>query len=62
MEPQGRTTRVESAEEVAGQIVSLIERPVPELYTSPTQAELVRRYYQEVGQFEENFTRRTSSS
>ncbi len=55
-------TRVESADEVAGQIVSLIEHPVAELYTSPSQAELVRRYYQDVGLFEESLIRRTPSN
>ncbi len=54
-------TRVESAEEVAGQIVSLIEHPVPEIYTNSNQAELVPQYYQDVGLFEENLTRRNAS-
>ncbi len=52
------STRVESADEVAAKIVSLIENPVPELYTSPAQAELVKQYFQDVGLFEENMARR----
>src|SRR6266704_2451294 len=52
------STRVESADEVAAKIVSLIENPVPESYTSPAQAELVKQYFQDVGLFEENMARR----
>ncbi len=55
-------TKVESADEVAAKIVSLIEHPVAELYTSPSQAELVQRYYNDVRQFEESLARRTSSN
>ncbi len=51
-------TKVESAEEVADRIVSLIEHPVPEIYTIPSQFEIVQRYYQDVGLFEENLARR----
>ena len=52
------STRVESADEVVAKIVFLIENPVPELYTSPAQAELVKQYFQYVGLFEENMARR----
>src|SRR6266550_4249790 len=45
---------VQSAEEVAAQIVRLIENPVAELYTNPASADLVSRYYGDVGKFEEN--------
>ncbi len=55
-------TKVESADEVAAKIVSLIEHPVAELYTSASQPELVRRYYQDVGLFEENLLQRTSNT
>jgi len=51
---------VESADEVAGKIASLIEHPVPEVYTNPSMSDLVQRYYQDVGKFEENMTRRTT--
>lgn len=47
------TTLVETAEEVAAKIVSLIETPVAELYTAPQMPELTQRYYQDVGAFEE---------
>lgn len=40
---------VQSAEEVAGQIASLIEHPVAELYTNPNLRDLVLQYYQDVG-------------
>ena len=53
---------VQSAEEVAGQIATLIEHPVPELYTNPALAGLVSQYYQDVGKFEESLARRTGSS
>ena len=53
---------VQSAEEVADQIATLIEYPVAELYTNPALAGLVSQYYQDVGKFEENLVRRTGSS
>jgi short-subunit dehydrogenase len=49
---------VQSAEEVADQITSLIEDPVAELYTSPALKELTLRYYQDVGAFEEKMGQR----
>src|SRR5881396_3261953 len=51
---------VESADEVAGKIASLIEHPVPEVYTNPSMPDLVQRYYQDVGKFEESMDRRTA--
>ncbi len=51
----GRMT-VQSAEEVASQIASLIEHPVAELYTNPSSADLVEQYYRDVGRFEENMS------
>jgi short-subunit dehydrogenase len=45
---------VQSAEEVAGQIASLIEHPVAEFYTNPDLRDLAVRYYQDVGAFEES--------
>jgi len=49
---------VQSAEEVAGQIASLIENPVAELYTNPGLRDLAVRYYQDVGAFEERIGQR----
>lgn len=53
--------RVQSADEVAAQIVSLIDHPVAELYTNPASPELAQRYFQDVALFEENMLRRRSS-
>lgn len=47
------TTRVETADEVAAKIVTLMDHPVAELYTAPQMAEITQRYYQDVGAFEE---------
>jgi hypothetical protein len=35
-------------------IATLIEHPVPEAYTNPASHDLARRYYQDVGAFEEH--------
>lgn len=43
----------QTAEEVAALIARLIEQPAPELYTNPAQPEMMRRYYEDVGAFEE---------
>ena len=51
---------VESADEVAGKIASLVEHPVPEVYTNPSMPDLVQRYYQDVGKFEEGILRLTT--
>jgi short-subunit dehydrogenase len=53
-------TRVESADEVAARIVSLIDTPVAELYTSADSAGRVEGYFKDVGAFEENLARRQS--
>ena len=47
----------QSAEDVAARIAGLIERPEPELYTNPTQPEVMRRYFEDVGAFEERMAR-----
>jgi NADP-dependent 3-hydroxy acid dehydrogenase YdfG len=52
------TTLVETANEVAAKIASLIEQPVAELYTAPQMADLTRQYYQDVGAFEERMASR----
>ena len=46
--PQGSQT----ADDVAAAIIRLIEHPVPELYTNPGSAEMVRRYSQDAAAFE----------
>lgn len=49
----------QSADEVAEKIVALIAHPVAEIYTNPASAGLARRYYEDVGAFEQNASRRT---
>ncbi len=51
-------TRIESAEEVAAKVASLIDSPVPELYTNPGARDFVESYFRDVGAFEEEFSRR----
>ena len=40
-------TQIQSADEVAGQIVSLIENPVAELYTNQSSPALVQQYFRD---------------
>jgi short-subunit dehydrogenase len=42
----------QSADEVAAAIVRVIAEPVAEIYTNPSHAALVQRYFQDVGAFE----------
>lgn len=56
--PAGGAARPQSAEDVAAAVANLIENPKPELYTNPASAEMVRRYYEDVAAFEENFRRK----
>lgn len=42
----------QSPEEVADAIAELIEHPRAELYTNPRQVEILRRYYEDVEEFE----------
>jgi short-subunit dehydrogenase len=51
--PVSSQMKPQSAAEVAQVIVSLIEHPQPEIYTNPASSEIARRYYQDVGAFEE---------
>src|SRR5512136_722000 len=44
----------QTPEEAAAAIVELIDHPRAEIYTNPGQAEVVARYYADVGAFEEN--------
>jgi NADP-dependent 3-hydroxy acid dehydrogenase YdfG len=53
-------TRIESADEVAAKIVSLVDNPVAELYTSPDAIGRVEGYFRDVGAFEENLAKRQS--
>jgi short-subunit dehydrogenase len=50
--PPPGALKPQSAEDVAMAIAALIENPVPEIYTNPAQADVVRRYYDDVGAFE----------
>jgi short-subunit dehydrogenase len=43
---------VQQVEEVAAAIVSLIDKPVAELYTTPALAATARKYFEDVGAFE----------
>jgi NADP-dependent 3-hydroxy acid dehydrogenase YdfG len=44
--------RVQTPEDVADAMATLIAEPREELYTQPVQSEQVRRYYEDVGAFE----------
>ncbi len=56
--PPPGVMKPQSAEEVAAAIVKLIDHPVPEIYTNPAQAEVARRYYEDVGAFEAGLAQR----
>jgi hypothetical protein len=47
-----------SADEVAAQIASLLEKPVPELYIPAGAAEFAKQYYQGVAAFEARMAQR----
>ena len=50
----GRSSMVpQTPEEVAEMVWELVENPKAELYTNPASSETVRRYYQDVGAFED---------
>jgi short-subunit dehydrogenase len=44
----------QTPEQAAVAIVDLIDHPRPEIYTNPSQSEMVARYYTDVAAFEEN--------
>lgn len=44
--------RPQTPEQVAAGIASVIDRPVPEVFTNPASADLVRAYYADIGAFE----------
>ena len=50
----GGTMQPQTAEEVASAIADVIEHPVAELYTNPASGPMARRYFEDVGAFEEN--------
>jgi short-subunit dehydrogenase len=45
--------QAQSPEEVAAIIGNVIDHPVAEIYTNPAHPDLARRYYNDVGAFEE---------
>jgi NAD(P)-dependent dehydrogenase (short-subunit alcohol dehydrogenase family) len=54
MPPGGRSPMIpQTPEEVAEMVWALIQDPRAELYTNPASPEMVRRYYQNVGAFED---------
>lgn len=53
--PGAFPVKPQTADEVAGAIVQLIEHPAPELYTNPFNAEMVNRYYQDPAAFEVDY-------
>ena len=56
--PTGRGMAIQSVEEVVQAIEQLIADPRPEIYTNPTSADLVQRYYRDVPAFEEEMAAR----
>lgn len=52
--PTSSSVKFQSAEEVASVIVSVIEHPVPEIFTNPAQVEIARRYCADIAAFEAN--------
>jgi short-subunit dehydrogenase len=48
----GAAPNAQTADQVAAAIESLIENPVPEIYTNPALADVCRRYYSDVAAFE----------
>jgi short-subunit dehydrogenase len=51
--PTGRGMAIQPVEEVVQAIEQLIDNPRAEIYTNPTSAELVQRYYRDIPAFEE---------
>ena len=50
---------MQSAEQVVDVIEQVIDNPVPEIYTTPTSANLIQRYYQDIPAFEDEMSART---
>lgn len=57
--PTGRGMEMQSVEQVVEVIEQVIDHPVPEIYTNPTSANLVKRYYQDIPAFEDEMSART---
>ena len=51
--PGGAPMQTQTPEEVAERIAQVISNPVAELYTNPASAEIARRYYADVGAFDQ---------
>jgi hypothetical protein len=51
----------QTAQEVASAIAAVIEHPVAEIYTNPASAAMARRYFEDVGAFEEGLRARAPS-
>jgi short-subunit dehydrogenase len=53
----GAAAAAQTADEAAAAIFRLIENPVAEIYTNPSQAAMVLRYFEDVAAFERQFRR-----
>ena len=51
--PGSSGMKPQTAEEVADAVAGLVEHPVAELYTNPISAPMAKRYFEDVGAFEE---------
>jgi NADP-dependent 3-hydroxy acid dehydrogenase YdfG len=56
----GSPTQPQTAQEVASAIVGVIEHPVAEIFTNPASAAMARRYFEDVGAFEESLYTRSA--
>ena len=56
--PTGRGMAIQPVAEVVQAIEQLIDNPRPEIYTNPSSAELVQRYYRDVPAFEDEMAAR----
>ena len=52
--PAGQAPQVQTPEEVAEAVANLIEHPAAEIFTNPAHATLVKRYFDDVGAFEQS--------
>jgi short-subunit dehydrogenase len=59
--PTGRGMAIQPVEEVVQAIEQLIDNPRQEIYTNPTSAELVQRYYRDVAAFEDELAAKMKS-
>jgi NADP-dependent 3-hydroxy acid dehydrogenase YdfG len=57
----GGPMQPQTAQEVASAIAAVIEHPVAEIYTNPASAAMARRYFEDVGAFEEGLRARAPS-